>query len=209
MYARVSRFQAAPDRVDDQVDAFMTHALPVLQSMPGYAGHSLAVDQQSGDGQAVSFWESKEALAATREQASGLRAETLQKGGATVTSVKEYEQLLMETATRASAPAYIRVTRGQLDLSKLDGLVAAMRDEAVPALRALDGFRAVVVAVDRESSSFVITTVWDSAATREASDSAIDELRRRIFSNAGASAPEVARYEVKSVEFVGAGATRS
>ena len=206
MYARIARAQVPLDRIDDLINAFKSNGLPQLRNIPGYAGHSMAIDRSSGDGQVAVFWESREALDGSRDKVAPIRDATTKMAGATIVSVTEYEQLVRETTAPASTPAFLRVTRGQLDLGKVDGLVTAMRDEAVPALKALNGFRALVVAVDRSSGSFLITTVWDSAANRESSDSAIDELRRRIFSGAGVGPPEVARYEVQSVEFVGAGA---
>jgi len=206
VYARISRVQAPPERIADLVDAFKNSALPALRQMPGYAGSSLAVDQASGDGQAVSFWESREAAQNSRDAATGIRTSTTQASGASIVSVQEYEQTLMERAQPPSLPAFLRVTRAAIDAGKIDALTTAMRDEALPAVRNLAGFRALVLGVDRENGRFVITSVWDSAQNREAAESVINDLRARIFGAVGSGDPEVSRYEVKSVEFVGVGA---
>lgn len=205
MYARISRVQAPPERIGELIEAVKTKALPALRAMPGYAGCSAGVDRSSGDAQVISFWDSQQALEDSREKATGLRT-SVTAGLATITSVKEYEQLLMERFTPPSPPAFVRVTRCTFDTSKLDQLISDMRNEAVPAVRALNGARALVLAADRATGDGAVTSVWDSAANREASDSALDALRRRIFEAAGARQPEVSLYEVFLVEFVGVGA---
>lgn len=206
MYARISRMQVSPERIGDIVDSFKNTALPAVRAMPGYAGSSLGVDESTGDGQVVTFWDSKESAAASRQAATGIRTSVVEATGATLVSVQEYEQLLMERMTPPSLPAFLRVTRGSVDPTKIDQLATAMRDEALPAVRGLAGCRALVLGVDRENARFVITSVWDSAANRDASETTINSLRDRIFGNVGVGTPEVSKYEVKSVEFVGVGA---
>jgi heme-degrading monooxygenase HmoA len=209
MYARITRVQAPPSRVEDLARSFTDAALPALRAISGYAGSSLAIDRASGDGQAVTFWESKEALQASDQAASGIRGDTVSAAGGQVTSVQRLEILLMERAAPAQAPAFLRVVRARVDPTRLDAMTQATRGDALPLLRGLQGFRALVVSADRQSGDCVVTSVWDSPEARDASDSRIADVRRSIFEIGGASSPEIAKYEVLSVEFVGAGATAS
>lgn len=206
MYARITRVQAPPARIDDLAQAFTGSAVPALRKLSGYAGSVLAVDRGSGDGQAVSFWESKEAMKNSAGSATGIRTETTQRAGATVTSVDEVEVALIERQDAPSAPAFLRVIRSKTDPSRLDGLVQACRDQALPALRGVPGFRALNVSVNRESGSVAITGVYATAEAREAADARMADLRRSIFEGAQASPPQISLYEVLAVEFVGAGA---
>jgi heme-degrading monooxygenase HmoA len=206
MYARVSRVQASPEKVEALIKQFTGSALPALRKMSGYAGHSMGVDRASGDGQAVTFWESREALDASEEAATQVRTETTGAAEASVASVDRFEQVMMERAGPASAPAFIRVNRGKIDPERLDDLARSMREEALPQVRSLAGFRALVLGVDRNSGKFAITSVWMTAEEREASLAAIDDIRRRTFESVGGGEPELSNYEVVSVEFVGAGA---
>jgi heme-degrading monooxygenase HmoA len=205
VYARVTRVQGPPERVEDMIAAFTGTALPAIRALHGYAGHSLGVNRGNGDGQAVTFWESREALEATEPSANDIRAGVTQAGGASVVSVDRFETLIMDRTVRASAPAYIRVSRGQADPGRLDDMARIMRDEALPVLRLLPGFRAAVVGADRASGRFAVTTVWNSPEERDSSLGSIDAIRRRTFEAAGAGDAEMLLYEVTSVEFVGAG----
>jgi heme-degrading monooxygenase HmoA len=209
MYARVSRVQAPPDKVDDLIKHFTGSALPALRKMSGYAGHSLGVDRDSGDCQAVTFWDSREALDGSEEGAKQVRTETTDAGGGKVTSVDRFEQVMMERAGPASAPAFVRVNRGKVDPDRIDDLARNMKEEALPAVRSQPGFRALVLGADRDSGKFMITSVWGTADQREASLSAIADIRKRAFESVGAPEPELSTYEVASVEFVGAGALSS
>lgn len=206
MYVRATRVQSPPERLDDMVKAFTATALPAIRALPGYAGSSLAIDRQTGDGQAVTFWDSAEALANSESAAAGIRTDTVQAGGGNVVSVQRGEVALLERAVAPSVPSFLRVVRGQGDPGKIDAMVQATRDKALPILRGLRGFRALAVSVDRDSGATVVTSVWDTAEDREASDKAIDETRRSIYATGGATQPpDVSRYEVMSVEFVGVG----
>lgn len=206
MYARITRVQLPADRVDDLIDSFKNTAVPGLEALPGYAGHSLAVDRSSGDGQAVTFWESEKALRDSEEKATGIRTQTVDAGGGKVATVYRLEIALMERATPPSQPAFLRVIRATGDAKRFDAMVQATRDKALPICRGLKGFRALLVGVDRSSGQAQVTSVWSTAQDRDSSDAALAGIRREIFELGGAGQPEISKYEVVSVQFVGAGA---
>jgi len=206
MFARLTRTQGQPDRIEENLAIFTSSALPRIKSLPGYAGSTLAVDRQTGEGQVVTFWESAEALRQSADAAAGIRNETVQASTGKVVSVDEYEIALMERAQAPGLPSFLRVVRGQADPAKLDAMVQTVRDKALPVARTQKGFRALVVSVDRQTGRFVVTGVWDSAEDREASDSALGSVRAGIFADYSAGQPEISRYEVLAVEFVGVGA---
>ena len=209
MYARISRVKAPTERIDDLVSEFTGKALPALKEIDGYAGHSFGVNRESGDCQAVTFWEGEDALEASGEAATRIRTATTQAAGASIASVETYETLMMERAQRPRTPAYVRVTRGQAEPGRIDELARRMRENALPAVRDLPGFMALVLNANRESGKFAITSVWSGAEEREASLEAIKDIRRETFEAIGAGDAEPSNYEVVSVEFVGAAAATS
>ena len=207
MYLRVTRVQTPLDRLDDIVQQFKGTALPAIQKLPGYAGSVLGIDRSSGDGQVATFWESAEALQTSASAAAGIRSEATQASGGKVISVQEYEIALLERAGPPVLPAFLRVVRADVDPAKIDAMVEATRSQALPVLRNLSGFRALNVSVDRGSGLVQVTGVWSTEADREASDAKIAAIRSDIFQIGGATNPEISRYEVLAVEFVGAGMT--
>jgi heme-degrading monooxygenase HmoA len=206
MFARLTRVQSSPDRINDNFAAFNNTALPRVRTLPGYAGATLAVNRQSGDSQIVTFWDTEDALKQSAAAAAGIRSDTVQAGGGQVTAIEEYEVALMERVTPPSTPAFLRVMRSQTDPARQDALVQATREQALPVLKTLPGFRAVVVNLDRQSGRVIITGVWATAQDRDASETSMADIRTRVFAAAGAGQPEILRYEVLAVEFVGVGA---
>jgi heme-degrading monooxygenase HmoA len=206
MDARISRIKVAPENADALIAAFAGSALPALREIAGYAGHSLGVDRESGDSQAVTFWESRSSLDASEEAGGRMRTSTVQAGGGSVVSVDRFEIALMERFTQPSAPSFLRVIRGEVDPNRLDELARLMRDDSLEVVRSQPGARAMVLGIDRSSGRFAITSVWESAEAREASRAAIDPMRVRVFGAVGVEKPEFCAYEVVSVEFVGVGA---
>ncbi|HET9051898.1 MAG TPA: hypothetical protein VFO60_09345 [Candidatus Dormibacteraeota bacterium] len=207
MDVRITRVQVATESIDALIAAFRESAVPALRELPGYAGHSLAVNHESGDSQAATFWASRDALDASEEAAGGIRTSTVQAGGGSVVTVDRFEIAMMERFAPPVTPSFLRVTRGVVDPGRVDELVDAMRGEALAIVRAIAGVRALVLGVDRSSGRFAITSVWDSAEAREASMAQIGPLRERILPAVGVDGLETLAYEVASVEFVGVGAT--
>jgi hypothetical protein len=82
MHARVTTFPGlAPERIKATLAEFQEQHLPLLEQAPGYAGMWAGVDFTGGRAIAVTFWESLEALQATDELASQVRAAAVTKAG--------------------------------------------------------------------------------------------------------------------------------
>ena len=73
-------------------------------------------------------------------------------------------------------------------------MVGLVRD-ALPTLKGQKGFRAVLVGANRQTGRMFISSVWDTAADREASDAAMQGARGRIPQVAGAASVKVDLYE--------------
>jgi len=207
MYVRITRVQSPPDRLDDIVRYFKEDAVPAVRQLSGYEGAVLAVDRASGDGQAVTFWDSLESLKASEEAATGIRTRTVAAGGGEVAGVQRLEVALLERRGAPQTPAFLRVIRGKADPSRIDAMIQATRDQALPLLRNVTGFVALNVAVDRQSGDAVITGVYQTAEAREAGGNALADVRTSIFEQAGSAPPQISLYEAMSVEFVHAAAT--
>lgn len=92
--ARVTWLRVPSDRVDDQVEVFRHTVLPRLQDLSGFCSASLLVDRGSGLAAGAVVYESRDALTATRQAASGIRADATRPVGAEVLDVAEFEVAL-------------------------------------------------------------------------------------------------------------------
>jgi heme-degrading monooxygenase HmoA len=68
----------------------------------------------------------------------------------------------------------IVTTKGARDI---DGGIRYLRDTVTPILRQQKGFRGVTASADRKEGLFGVLSLWETAADRDASESAIDKAR--------------------------------
>jgi len=64
LFARVTSFLLAPERVDDAIQLYETSVVPAAQSQKGFRGALFLVDRASGKAQVITFWESENDAAA-------------------------------------------------------------------------------------------------------------------------------------------------
>jgi heme-degrading monooxygenase HmoA len=104
MHARVTTFPGlAPERIKATLEDFKESHLPKLEQAPGYQGMWAGVDFTGGRAIAVTFWESLEAMHATDELASEVRAAAVTVAGVdrerrTITD--RYEVVIHKEAVR-------------------------------------------------------------------------------------------------------------
>ena len=98
MFARVSRYEAPKDEVDEALAAFEASTEAVRQ-MPGIERAYLLVDRQGGRVLTITVWESEESMAASAEAAKALRSQAMGAAGGSVVAVETYEVASMEDFT--------------------------------------------------------------------------------------------------------------
>lgn len=91
---RCTWLRTDPARIDEAVELFRSEVLPVAESMDGFCSASLLVDRESGRAVSSVTWDSREAMEATRETATKLRAKVAERAGAEIEDVAEFEMAL-------------------------------------------------------------------------------------------------------------------
>ncbi len=95
MHARLTRFQADPERIDASTRHTEEVLLPMLRKMEGFRGFVSLGDRSSGAGLALSFWDSEETMHASAEALSQPRKDALDDAGAqSEPSIEHYEVLI-------------------------------------------------------------------------------------------------------------------
>jgi heme-degrading monooxygenase HmoA len=91
VFARVTKFEGSPERVDELRYAVVERVLPAARRLDGFAGVLVFADRPSGKVLAVSFWESEQAMDASEESAYWFRVYSAEAADETVTSVERYD----------------------------------------------------------------------------------------------------------------------
>ena len=90
---------------------------------------------------------------------------------------------------------YARTTTTRVDPPALDGLIAFVRDEAMPMFTQLDGNTGVSLLVDRSTGRAVATSAWETEEAMRASADRVGTARQRAAEQFGGT-PEVQEWEI-------------
>jgi heme-degrading monooxygenase HmoA len=199
MFSRVTWSQAATtgqEQIEKSLGFYRQRILPSLQTQVGFLGAVVLVNRETGDGASVTYWESGEALAASEAMSIAARVEVAQAANIILKDVDRFEMLLQDRAKPAQAGSFVRVNDVVASSGQIDAMINWMRDTALPAIRPLSGYRAMLISANRATGRMLVASTWDTAADREASEAVIGGLRRQLTERAQSqSAVRVSLYE--------------
>src|SRR3954454_3820653 len=98
MYARLTRFDGAPDRIDDAVRQTEDVWLPKLREIDGFRGITSLADRSTGTIVAVTFWESEDAMRASDEKVSGVRKDVAETVAVSSQPIVEHYEVIVQTS---------------------------------------------------------------------------------------------------------------
>ena len=204
MFLRATRVQTPPDKVNEAIKNFETNTLKGLRSAPGNQGAVLLVNRETGSAIGVTYWESAKALAASEQIGTQSRIQsTTNVTGSKIVNVERGELMIMDRAVAPKAGSFVRVITVNADPEKLDAGIVQIRNHVLPLLKTQKGYRATIASVDRMSGRLSASTVWDTKADLDASESTIAGPRAEAAKAAGAGPNDVQVeiFESAVVEF--------
>jgi quinol monooxygenase YgiN len=202
MFLRATRIQAPPDKVDATIENFETNVAKNLRAAPGNQGVVLLVDRHSGSALGITYWESAKALAASEQIGTQSRTQAAQGiPGAHIVNVDRAELMIMDRAGAPKSGTYVRLVTANGDPEKLDAAIVQIRNHVLPLLKTQHGYRATIASVDRQSGRLSVSTVWESKADLEASESKMAGPRAEAAKVAGAG-PHDVQVEIFESAFV-------
>jgi heme-degrading monooxygenase HmoA len=192
MFLRATRLQGPPDKVDQAIENFETNALKSLRAAPGNQGVSLVINRQTGAAIGVTYWETAKALAASEQTGIQSRTQaTKSVPGTQVINVERGELMIMDRAAAPKSGSFIRLVTADGDPEKLDAAIVNLRNSVLPILKAQKGYRALIVSVDRQTGRLSASSVWDSKADLDASESKLAGPRAEAVKAGGAGPSDV------------------
>jgi heme-degrading monooxygenase HmoA len=192
MFLRATRIQAPAENVEQAIENFETNIIKGLRSAPGNQGAVLLVNRQTGAALGVTYWESAKALAASEQ--TGIQSRTqATKGvpGSQIVNVERAELMIMDRAGTPKAGTFVRMVTVNGDPEKVDAGIVQIRNHVLPLLKAQKGYQATIASVDRQSGRLSATTVWETKADLDASESKLAGPRAEAAKAAGAGPHDV------------------
>jgi len=209
MYVRVTSVRSAPDKLEQGIAAFEQQVVTAIRQQPGYMGAVLSVNRDTGEASGITYWDTLDALNASEQLSTRRRVEATGGVGAAVMDVDRFEVVIMQRAagvTEARSGTVVRMNELYARPENADAAIAFMRERASVVLEQ-KGCRAIVMGVNRMTGRSFVTSVWETAADREASEAAVAGLRKEAGEVAGGQATvtlgEVAFAELKQTAPIG------
>ncbi len=98
---------------------------------------------------------------------------------------------------------YARVTTFEGAAAGIDEGTRQAREQILPAVRQMAGFKGMYLLADRSSGKALAVTLWESEEAIRASEEAANQLRQQSATSMGEEIRAVDRYEVIFAELEG------
>jgi hypothetical protein len=159
----------------------------------------LFVDRELGKLVTGTWWEDEAALRASADRMGKVRSQVLSSFATTVT-VDNWEAPIAVRAESVPEGARFRLVRLDFAPSDADSLVDAFENGVLPRLRALPGFLAASLLVDRAAGRGTVGTIYADRDSLAASRSPVAVMRGEATSKARATVRSLEEFEVVMVE---------
>jgi heme-degrading monooxygenase HmoA len=184
--------------VEQALTNYRERVLPSMQTQEGFLGAVILANRETGEGVSATYWQTAEAMAASEAMATAGRA---QASGVEILEVDRFEVILDDRTGPAKVGTFVRSNDGRIAPAQIDALVAFVRDTAIPAGRSQQGYRSSRVFANRATGRVVVSTAWETAADRQASEAVMSGYRRQAAEIGQAPSPvQVSLYEVVLAE---------
>ena len=202
MFVRRTRVEGSPEKLEQTIQNYQQQLLPVIKQEAGFRGAVLLANRATGAAQSVTLWESEETERASRPTGERLRAQAVQSSAGRVLDVESYEEVLQERSDTAQSgmASFIRFNSMQAAPDKLEDGIRFVRDQVVPLLKQQPGFQAAMMGVNRDSGRAYVTSAWESAEARQASDARVRDQRSQAGELLGGIQVSVDEYEIVFLE---------
>lgn len=110
------------------------------------------------------------------------------------TSVDTYEVTIQEGSGEGASAARVSSLEGSPD--RIDESVSKAREETLPKVRELQGWKGIIGLADRNSGRVKLITLWENTEALQATEHPADRLREQAAESGGQRITGVDRYEV-------------
>jgi heme-degrading monooxygenase HmoA len=210
MFIRATHLHTPPDKVDQTIENFQKQVIPSARSTPGFFGAVLLADRKTGTGIGITYWETAKALSASEEV--GIRTRTRAANnvpGTQIVNVERYEMVILDRSQPPKPGEFVQVNTFNGNPDDIDAAAAFVRNNVMPVLKSLKGYRAIAMGVDRQTGRSTLSTMWDTLVDLEASDRNVSDLRNKTAQTAGADDVQVEIFEAAIFDFTLAAAAPS
>ena len=193
MYARVAAFENRnTSRIDELVELVRDRERTGTD-FPDALGMYMLVDRGSGSSLGISIFESEAAIEAAEHVFERMGDEVPESLRGKRLSVETYEVAIHEVADDVRAA---RLSTFAGDPAAFAKSLRHAVEEVLPEARMIEGWKGIIVLVDRITGVEKTLTLWESTEALTASEAQAAELRTTIADSASQRLVTVERFDV-------------
>jgi hypothetical protein len=192
MHARVAAFENRDASRTDELVKLVRERQSAGREIPDALGMYMLVDRDTGKMLGISIFESEDAIRAAEPVFDRMGDEIPEEVRGKRVSVDTFEVPIHEAAEE---PGAARISKYSGDPASVDDAMRHVAD-TLPEARALDGWKGIIVMIDRATGMSRVMSLWDSTDALAASETQAAEIRERTAKDAGQQIEGVERYEV-------------
>ena len=208
-HARLVRLKNDPANTDAAIKRWTNELFPLIKKQDGFRGASLVGNRKTGDGFAVTYWDSERAMQNARAQVRPQAQTILDSTGGKIVDEDECEVAVHERIQPAKAGVFVRVTTVEGDPAKAADGIVHYKEKIVPVIRAQAGARTALLFVNRKSGRSFSATGWDTEQDLQKSEPAVTALRDEVIKKIGGKSSKVEAFEVYFTEILAPAAVAS
>jgi hypothetical protein len=197
LQARVNLITLDPDGLGDSVKFIEDTVCPQAERQHGSLGVALYANADLGVVLLESFWATKDDLRLAEQRITLDYPEELRRASGTV-CVERYRVPVFESDGPLRAGDGLQLTRMDFQPSRVEDAVEVYGDTVVTWLAGVEGFRATLLLVDRESGSSISEAIWRDDQAMAASRGTAAAVRANACAATGATVRAVEEYGLVS-----------
>ena len=193
MHARIAAFESGDISRYDELVQLIRDRVSAGSEIPGALGLFMLVDRSAGKALGISLFESEDAIRAAEPEFERMGNEVPEELRGKRVSVETFEVALHEVS---GEPGAARISSFSGDPTKVDEIIRSGAEEILPEIRTIDGWKGILMLVDRATGATRAITLWESQGAMSASETQATAMRERTAETAGETITGVERFEV-------------
>jgi hypothetical protein len=183
MFVRFVTIAGEKAKTDAALDFMENSVRPRIEASAGNKGLATLIAADQGLTVGASYWSDDVAMEAAEEALASVRQQVAVVAGGTL-RIEEYEIAGYFRQATPTSGAVAELARFELDVTKLDQVVAIFNEDSVRCLKAAAGFCCAQLFIDREFGHGMVGTSWEDESSARAFRIPARELRAQLAQRA-------------------------
>lgn len=195
MFTRFTTITGEKTKITAALEFVENSVRPEIEASAGNKGLATLVATGPGLIVGASFWSDDAAMEAAEGMLTSIRQQAATLAGGTLRH-EEYEITAFFQRSAPTEGAVAELARFELDLAKLDQVVAIFHEDSVRCLETAAGFCCAQLFVDREFGHGMVATSWEDEASAYAFRVPAKQLRRQLIRRAAVTILDAQIYQL-------------